>query len=100
MVEPNYSTQGIAVLEDSLELNGGSIKSASSDTEAELAHDGRDHDPNHKVDWRQSPITTPTVSGVQITSDAGDDDTYLLGDIIPRHAHLQRAGERHRFPSV
>ena len=82
VVEPNYSTQGIAVLEDSLELNGGSIKSASSDTEAELAHDGRDHDPEHKVDWRQSPPTTPTVSGVQITSDAGDDDTYLLGDVI------------------
>ena len=82
VVEPNYSTQGIAVLENSLELNGGSIKSAASDTEAELAHDGRDHDPEHKVDWRQSPPTTPTVSGVQITSDAGDDDTYLLGDVI------------------
>ena len=82
VVEPNYSTQGIAVLEDSLELNGGTIKSAASDTEAELAHDGRNHDPEHKVDWRQSPITTPTVSDVAITSDAGDEDTYLLGDVI------------------
>ena len=82
VVEPNYSTQGIAVLENSLELNGGSIKSASSDTEADLAHTGRDHDPEHKVDWRQSPITTPTVSAVEITSDAGDEDTYLLGDVI------------------
>ena len=82
VVEPNYSTQGIAVLEDTLELNGGSIKSAATDTEADLAHDGRDHDPDHKVDWRQSPITTPTVSAVAITSDAGDEDTYLLGDVI------------------
>ena len=82
VVEPNYSTQGIAVLADSLELNGGSIKSAASDTDADLAHTGRDHDPEHKVDWRQSPITTPTVSAVEITSDAGDDATYLLGDII------------------
>ena len=82
VVEPNYSTQGIAVLENSLELNGGSIKSAASDTEAELAHDGRNHDPEHKVDWRRSPPTTPTVSAVEITSDAGDDDTYLLGDVI------------------
>ena len=45
VVEPNYSTRGIAVLENSLELNGGSIKSAASDTEAELSHDGLDHDP-------------------------------------------------------
>ena len=82
VVEPNYSTQGIAVLEDSLDLNGGAIKSEASDTEADLAHDGRDHDPDHKVDWRQSPITTPTVTAVAITSDAGDEDTYLLGDII------------------
>ena len=82
VVEPNYSTQGIAVLENSLELNGGTIQSASSDTGAALAHDGRDHDPEHKVDWRQSPITTPTVTAVEITSDAGDEDTYLLGDTI------------------
>ena len=82
VVEPNYSTQGIAVLENSLEINGGSIKSAASDTDAELSHTGRDHDPEHKVDWRQSPPTTPTVSAVAITSDAGDDDTYLLGDVI------------------
>ena len=79
VVEPNYSTQGIAVLEDTLELNGGSIKSAASDTDAELAHDGRDHDPEHKVDWRRS---VPTVSSVEITSDAGDEDTYILGDVI------------------
>ena len=82
VVEPNYSTQGIAVLENTLELNGGSIKSAASDTDAELSHDGLAHDPEHKVDWRQSPVTTPTVSAVAITSDAGDEDTYLLGDVI------------------
>ena len=82
VVEPNYSTQGIAVLENSLELNGGSIKSASSDTDAELSHDGRGHDPSHKVDWRQSPPTTPTVTGVAVSSDAGDEDTYFLGDVI------------------
>ena len=34
------------------------------------------------MDWRQSPVTTPTVSGMEITSDAGDEDTYLLGDVI------------------
>ena len=44
VVEPNYSSQGIAVLENSLELNGGSIQSAASDTDAELAHVGLAHD--------------------------------------------------------
>ena len=34
------------------------------------------------MNWRQSPATTPTVSGVAITSDAGEDKTYLLGDVI------------------
>ena len=63
VVEPNISTQGIAVLANSLELNGGSIKSASSDTDAELSHDGRDHGPDHKVDWRQSrPNRAPVVN--------------------------------------
>ena len=62
MVEPNLSRQGIAVLENSLELNGGSIKSAASDTDAELVHDGRDHDPQHKVDWqRTQPNRAPVV---------------------------------------
>ena len=37
---------------------------------------------SHKVDWRQSPPTTPTVTGVAVSSDAGDEDTYFLGDVI------------------
>ena len=82
VVEPNYSSQGIAVLENSLELNGGSIQSSSAQIDAELSHDGLAHDANHKVDWRRSPATTPTVSAVAVTSDAGDDDTYLLGETI------------------
>ena len=83
VVEPNYSTQGIAVLGDTLELNGGSDQVGSHPhTDAELSHNGLAHDPSHKVDWQQSPATTPTVSSVAITSNAGDDDTYLLGDVI------------------
>ena len=79
VVEPNYSTQGIAVLENSLALNGGSIKSASSDTNADLTYDGRDHDARHKVDWR---LPAATVTDVRITSDAGDDDTYARDEAI------------------
>ena len=72
------------------------IKSASSQTaDGDLAHDGREHDANHKVDWQLSapeptrtpkktptPTPTPTVSAVAVSSDAGDDDTYVLGDVI------------------
>ena len=54
VVDPNYSTQGIAVLENTLELNGGDIESASTDTDADLSHTGLDHDPEHKVDWQLS----------------------------------------------
>ena len=52
VVEPNLSTQGIAVLADTLELNGGGIASVSASEVADLSHAGLDHDPNHKVDWQ------------------------------------------------
>ena len=46
--------QGIAVLEDTLELNGASIESTASDAAADLSHDGLAHDADHKVNWQQS----------------------------------------------
>ena len=52
VVEPNYSTQGIAVLANSLALNGGTIKSAATPADAVLGHTGLGHDFGHKVDWR------------------------------------------------
>ena len=52
VVEPNFSSQGIAVLADSLDLNGGGIVSASASVAANLSHAGLDHDPDHKVDWQ------------------------------------------------
>ena len=55
VVEPNYSTRGIAVLADTLALRGGSIRSAASGADAALAHTGLPHDAAHKVDWRLSP---------------------------------------------
>ncbi len=96
MVEPNLSTQGIAVLANTLSLNGGAIKSASSNTDANLSHSGLGHDSSHKVDWRLSatapaaptstpeptPEAAPTVTGVAVSSDAGDDDTYAMGETI------------------
>ena len=72
VVEPNYSSQGIAVLADTLELNEGSIRSASSQTDAGLSHAGLDHDPDHKVDWRRTPP-------VQARSDTDAGATAVAG---------------------
>ena len=90
VVEPNLSTRGIAVLADTLILHGGAtIRSAATQTDAAIGHGGLDHDPAHKVDWRLAPATEapsssgpPSVTGVEVVSDAGSDSTYLLGDTI------------------
>ena len=52
VVQPNISTRGIAVLADTLALNGGTISSVATEADADLSHDGLAHDSNHKVDWR------------------------------------------------
>ena len=90
VVEPNLSRPGIAVLADTLALHGGAtIVSAATQTDAALGHTGLGHDPAHKVDWRLAPPGTeapssgpPSVTGVEVVSDAGQDNTYLLGDTI------------------
>ncbi len=80
VVEPNISTQGIAVLANTLALNGGTIQS-SADVDADLAHTGLAHDSSHKVDWRLVQ-GAPVVSAVAVTSDAGGDNTYARDDVI------------------
>ena len=61
VISPNYSTQGIAVLANSLRLNGGTIRSDAS-VDANLAHSGLNHDPNHEVNWHlpRRPRRRPT----------------------------------------
>ena len=71
VVEPNFSTGGIAVLANSLALNGGVIQSASSQTAANLAHGGLTHDPGHKSTgaWGRRPAhrpPRPSVSALTI----------------------------------
>ena len=89
--EPNISTEGIKVVGDSLELNGGAIRSADTSAAAALAHDEEDHDSEHKVDWRVASDTqgavgsvggTPTVSRVAIVSTPATGDTYRYGEAI------------------
>ena len=72
VVEPNISTRGIAVLANTLGLNGGAIRSASSGVNANLAHAELNHDPNHKVDWRleraeEEPTPEPVQEPLQVS---------------------------------
>ena len=75
VVEPNISTQGIAVLADTLELNGGAIQSSSGEN-ADLSHEGLGHNTNHKVDWQvqraeeeSEPPARPT--GLVVSTETG-----------------------------
>ena len=71
VVEPNFSTQGIAVLANTLALNGGSIRSASSQADAALDHAGLNHNPNHRVDWRRSvPVGPRSPAGADAVAGA------------------------------
>lgn len=82
VVEPNHSTQGIAVLADTLELGGGAIRSVATGLAAALGHQGLDHDPAHKVNWRPSSGSAP---GDAAPEDAETGDTappwLLRGEI-------------------
>ena len=92
VAEPNTAPTGIAVLANTLQLNGGTIQSGGAD--ADLAHTGLGHDSNHKVDWKTTPEggasgkSGPTrsepasVTGVAVVSSPAADKTYGLGEKI------------------
>ena len=82
VVEPDRSTRGVAVLGDTLDLNGGAIRSVSTQQDAHLWYAGLDHDADHMVDWHRSAPGVPWVTEVATSSDPGDDSTYALGDTI------------------
>ena len=82
VVEPNISTQGSAVLEDTLELNGGAIQPAASGDNAALLHAGLDHDANHKVDWQanRTAAGAPTIAGTARVGETLTADTSGISD--------------------
>ena len=91
VAEPNQSTTGIAVLGNTLALNGGKIRSTSTQRDALLKHAGLDHNTDHLVDWQLREPGAPLVTGVAITSNPGDDDTYALGETIQVTATFSEA---------
>ena len=80
--EPDHSTQGVAVVRDTLELNGGAIRSTGTQKDVHLGHAWLSHDSDHQVDWRQSVPGIPRVTRVMISSDPGNDDTYAHGETV------------------
>ena len=97
MVEPNLSTQGIAVLANSLELNGGAISRPATRAEVDLAHDGLEHDPDHKVDWQQEVDTTPpAVSSAEVDGSTVtvtfDEDLASVNSAGTLHLYWQVSG--------
>ena len=98
---PNYTDEGIAVLADTLELNGGAIASQATGAAAALDHPGLDHDPAHKVDHAAARDTgIPTVTAVAIASDAGPDDIYHLGETVRVAATFSEAVEATGAPRL
>ena len=58
VVAGNFSSRGVAVLVDTLELNSGTIKAtAAGQAVAILNHPGLAHDPAHKVDANRLPAS-------------------------------------------
>ena len=55
VVAGNFSSRGVAVLVDTLDLNSGTIKAGTTD--AVLNHPGLAHDPDHKVNATRLPAS-------------------------------------------
>ena len=72
------SAAGVAVLADTLELNGGTIRSAATQADVALGHPGRDADPAHKVDAVAPELLRGEIDGGTVTlwfSEALDPDS-------------------------
>ena len=72
----DLDTDGVSVKANSLQMFGGSSIEDADGNAANLAHDGLDDDIDHRVG------VTPVITGIEIFSDPGDDDTYQRTDTI------------------
>ncbi len=67
VVSPNLSTQGIAVLVNTLELNNGTITAVGDGSAADLDHQGLAHNSGHLVDASAPWVTFAAVKGSTLT---------------------------------
>ena len=76
-------TDGIAISENKLTLNGGSIKDAD-DNAANLAHSALAAEAGHKVDGIR-----PTISSISLgSSTSANHDLYIIGELITVHVRF------------
>ena len=90
VVSMNRSQGGIAVLENTLELNGGTIK-FTGETDAPLAHAGLAHDPNHQVDGSSAPPPTTPPPPPPDTPTPGTDPSGGTTEVPRKREPLQLA---------
>ena len=76
VAEGDSDTDGIAVTENKLTLNGGSIKDAG-DNAANLAHSALPAQTGHKVDG-----VRPTISSIILGGSTFVNDLYIIGELI------------------
>ena len=72
----DLDTDGVSVKANSLQMFGGSSIEDADGNAANLEHAGLDDDIEHRVG------VTPVITGIEILSDPGDDDTYQRTDTI------------------
>ena len=95
LAPPNHSSHGVALLADTLALNGGAIRSVDSLQDAALAHAGLDHDPGHRIDTVAPFVASASVDGNVLTvlfdedldphaPPAASAFTVMAGDTVPR----------------
>ena len=71
-----YANEGVGIFDNSIRLQGGTIRKAGSATNAILSYDTPGPGNGHNIDGGVRPIATA------ITSDAGPDGTYHLDEVI------------------
>ena len=92
VVWPNESPQGIAVLANTLDLNGGTIRSSLNQADAALVHGGLGHDPAHKVDTDICG-RTPQVRDALVEATGKACDRVGQAEIgALRYLHLEEKG--------
>ncbi|MDE0225767.1 MAG: hypothetical protein OXP28_11580 [Gammaproteobacteria bacterium] len=78
--EGDRDEDGIAIRNNALSLNGGTIKSADGAADAVLRHAAQSRRFSGKVDG--SRITVPAVEGISFVSSPAAGDTYGLGETV------------------
>ncbi len=96
VASPNVSTQGVAVLQNTLALNGGTIKDkADASVNATLTHEGQAHNAAHKVNHMIVPprFLSASVNGATLRV-VFDKNLVAYSVPAPGAFHVTVAGSR------